>query len=251
MKRSTLILTLIAGALVFLCVLVLYLPASWIASRLPPQVRCAQMGGSIWHGECLGLTFQDDRIGDATWNLSPLKAFTGRLSGDVDVRGGALIARGNLDLALDGAGEITGLDARFPLDPAFLRQFSRNQRGLVSAQFARVVLGPGGAPQLLQGAVELRDFREVAPRLRELGNYRLSFDGQARADGVNVGQLTDLGGAFAVNGTVTFTPPNTYVVQGTIAGRTAEAESIVRNEIALGAPPDASGRNQFSIESSF
>jgi Type II secretion system (T2SS), protein N len=251
LKRGTLILTLIAGALVFLCVLVLYLPASWIASKLPPQMRCAELGGSIWQGECLGLTFQGDKIGDATWNLSPLKALTGKLSGDIDVRGGALIARGNLHLAFDGAGEITHFDARFPLDPAFLRQFNRNQRGLVSAQFPRLVLGAGGAPKLLQGVVELRDFREVSPRVRDLGNYRLSFDGNPQANGVNVGTLTDLGGAFAVNGTVTFTPPNTYVVQGTIAGRTAEAEAIVRNEIALGAPPDASGRNEFSIESSF
>ena len=140
MKRSSLILTLVAGTLVFLCVLVLYLPASWFASRLPPQMRCAELGGSIWQGECLGLTVQGNPIGDLTWNLAPLKAITGRLAGDVDVRGGALIARSNLDLGFDGAGELTGLDARVPLDPAFLKQFHRNQRGMVSAQFARVVL---------------------------------------------------------------------------------------------------------------
>lgn len=250
MKRSTLILTLVAGALVFLCVLVLYLPASWFAAKLPPQVRCAELGGSIWQGECLGLTIQGDRIGDATWNLSPLKALTGRLSGDVDVRGGALLARGNLDLGLNGAGEITDVDARFPLDPAFLKQFHRNQRGNVSAQFARVVLGAGGAPKLLQGAAELRDFRELNPP-RDLGSYRLTFDGSTQADGVSVGKLNDLGGAFAVDGTVTFTPPNNYVIHGFIQGRTAQAEAIVRNEISLGVPPDASGRNEFSIESSF
>ena len=55
-----------------------------------------------------------------------------------------------------------------------------------------------------------------------------------------VGKLRDLGGPFVVDGTVTLTPPNAYLVQGFITGRTAEAERLVR-EITLGAMPDASG----------
>ena len=55
---------------------------------------------------------------------------------------------------------------------------------------------------------------------------------------------------FAVDGTVTLTPPNTYLVNGFITGRTAQAESLVR-EIALGARPDASGRTEFSFEGSY
>ena len=46
---------------------------------------------------------------------------------------------------------------------------------------------------------------------------------------------------------VTLTPPNAYLVQGFITGRSAEAERLVR-EITLGAPPDASGRSAFSFE---
>lgn len=250
MKRGTLILTIIAGTLVFLAVLVLYLPAGWFASRLPPQVQCAVLGGSIWHGECLGLTVQGGKFGDATWNLSPLKALTGRLSGDVDVRGGMVTARANLDMRLDGAGEITGLSAQFPMDPAFVKEFPRDQRGLVVAQFERLVLDAGAAPRQLQGKVELQDFRQISPRPLELGSYRLTFDGSTQANGVSVGKLVDIGGPFAVDGDVTFTPPNNYVIQGFITGRTAEAEGIVR-EITYGVPPDASGRNQFQFENSF
>jgi hypothetical protein len=251
LKRGTLFLTLCAGTLVFLGVLVLYLPASWFASLLPAQVRCAELGGSIWHGECLGLSVEGGKFGDATWNLSPLKALTGRLSGDLDVRGDALTASANLDLGMDGAGELTQVVAQFPLDPAFVAQFPRDQRGMVAVRFARLALDAGGMPKLLEGNVELRDFRQVSPRPLELGSYQLSFDGKAQADGVNVGKLKDTGGPFAVDGTVTFTPPNNYVIQGFITGRTAEAESLVRNEIAFGAPPDAAGRSQFQFENSF
>jgi hypothetical protein len=243
-KRGTLILTLVAGALVFLCVLVFYLPASWFASMLPARVQCAELGGSVWHGECLGLAVQDTPLGDATWNLSPLKALTGRLSGDVDVRGGVATARADVDLGFDGSGEVRNLASQFPLDPDFVRQFPRDQRGLVAAQLKRVELGAKGAPLRLEGTVELRDFRQVGAHPLVLGSYQVTFDGTP------VGKLRDLGGPFAVDGTVSFTPPNNYVVQGFITGRTAEAEGIVR-EITLGAPPDASGRSQFQFENSF
>lgn len=248
--RRTQLLTVVAGALVFLVVLVIYLPASWFASMLPPQVRCDELGGSVWHGECLGLTVQGGRLGDATWNLSPFKALTGRLSGDVDVRGGALTANSELDMRFDGSGELRNAQARFPMDPAFVPQFPRDQRGNINAQFSRLVLAKGGTPSLLEGSVELLDFKQVSPRPIELGSYRLTFDGAPRDDGSSVGALNDVGGPFAVDGTVTFTPPNTYVIQGFITGRTAQAESIVR-EITLGAPPDAAGRSSFQFENSF
>lgn len=250
MKRGTLILTVVAGTLVFLAVLVLYLPAGWFASMLPPQVRCDQLGGSVWHGECVGLSVDGGRIGDATWNLSPLGALTGRLSGDVDVRGGALTARANLDVGLDGAGEFTDVSAQFPLDPAFMKQFPRGQRGLIVARFARLAIDASRVPRHIEGSVELRDFRQVSPRPLELGSYRLSFDGSPPEDGVIVGRLVDIGGPFAVDGNVTFTPPNNSVIQGYITGRTAQAESIVR-EITYGVPPDASGRSEFQFENSF
>jgi hypothetical protein len=248
--RRTQILTLVAGALVFLGVLFLYLPASWFASMLPPQVRCGELGGSVWHGECLGLEVQGGRLGDATWNLSPLKALAGRLSGDLDVRGGALTANTDFDLRFDGSGELRKAQARFPMDPAFVAQLPRDQRGKISAQFDRLVLAAGGTPTLLDGSVELLDFRQILPQAIELGSYRLTFDGAPQDNGNSVGELKDVGGPFAVDGTVTFTPPNTYVIQGFITGRTPQAESIVR-EITLGAPPDASGRSAFQFENSF
>ena len=250
MKRGTLILTLSAGTLVFLAVLALYLPASWFAAKLPPWMNCARLGGSVWHGECLGLTIEGGKFGDATWNLSPMAALSGRLSGDVDVRGGALTARADLHLRFDGSGELQDLSAQFPMDPAFMPQFPRDQRGLIVARFTHLSMAAGGALRQLEGSIELRDFREVSPRLLELGSYRLVFDGKAQADGATLGRLDDIGGPFAVEGTVAFKPPNNYLANGYITGRTAQAENIVR-DITLGAPPDASGRSQFSFEGSF
>jgi hypothetical protein len=249
MKRGTLILTIAAGALVFLAVLFFYLPASWFAAWLPPQVRCAQLGGSVWHGECRGLAYQGGSLGDATWNLSPGGLFTGRLVGDVDLRGTGLALRANVDLGFDQSGELSDVSARIPLDPAIIPQFSAQQRGTVTAELQRLVLAPGGFPTQAAGIVELHDFRQVSPRPLPLGSYRLTLDGSPSEDGLQ-GQLRDLGGPFAVEGIVKLSPPNQYTGRGRIAGRGAEAEGIVR-QITFGAPPDASGRTEFNFEGTF
>ena len=251
MKRGTLLLTVIAGLAVFLVVLVLYLPASWFASALPPQLRCDELGGSVWHGECLGLQWQGAKLGDATWNLAPARALTGNLSGDLELRGSAVNLRTDLDTNFSAVGELRNLSANLVLDPALLPQFPRDQRGRVTAQFVRLELGEGAAPRSLEGTIQLHDFRQLGARPLALGSYQLTFEkGAPTATGAAVGTLRDLGGPFAVNGTVTLTPPNAYLVQGYITGRTAEAERIVR-EITLGAMPDPSGRSTFTIEGSY
>lgn len=247
MKRGTLTLTIVAGILVFLGVLALYLPASWFASMLPSQVRCTELGGSVWNGECVGMQYQGTPLGDAAWNLSPLRALTGKLSGDVELRGAMLNARADLHLGFDGAGELRNVGAQLPMDPALSPQFNRDYRGRIVVNLQRLSLGPDATPQSLQGTLELHDFRQVRPQPLALGSYQLAFDGTVQPTGASTGQLKDLGGPFAVEGTVTFAPPNEYAVSGFITGRSAEAERVVR-EITFGAMPDASGRSAFTFE---
>jgi hypothetical protein len=249
-KRGSLVLTTIAGLAVFLGVLVLYLPASWFASLLPAPLRCAELGGSLWQGECLGLDFAGAKLGDAAWNLAPGSALTGHLAGDVDVRGGSLNARADLDLKFDGTGELRNVTARFPLDPSFVAQFPRDQRGSIVADLKRVVLARGRTVAQLQGTIELHELRQVGTNPLVLGSYRLTFDGAAASNGTSIGKLHDIGGPFAVDATLTLTPPNGYLVQGFMTARSAEAERLVR-ELTLGVPPDASGRSAFSFEGSY
>jgi hypothetical protein len=250
MKRGALALTIAAGLAVFLVVLVLYLPASWVAASLPPGVRCDGLGGSVWHGECLGLEIHGAKLGDATWNLAPTRALTGRISGDVDIRGTALDARADLDTSFSGVGELRNVALRLLLDPALLPQVPPQQRGTVSARLERLELGAGLAPRAIVGVIEARDLVQTGAQAQDLGSYELRFDGSPPQDGALAGKLRDLGGPFIVDGTVKLIAPDGYVVQGYITGRTAAAERLVR-EITLGAMPDASGRSTFSFEGSY
>jgi hypothetical protein len=51
----------------------------------------------------------------------------------------------------------------------------------------------------------------------DLGSYQVTFECRPQA-GAPCGKLRDLGGPFAVEGTVTLNPPNAYLVQGFITG---------------------------------
>jgi hypothetical protein len=249
MKRARLALTILAGLAVFLAVLFFYLPASWFRSYLPAQVACRDIGGSVWGGECLGLEVQGAKLGDATWNLAATGALRGRLAGDVDVRGALAQARANVDVSFKGSGELRDVRAQFPLDPAFVPQFPADRRGQVAVDLRRAVV-EGRSVRLLEGTIELRDFREITPRLMEFGSYRATFDGRTQPDGSVLGTVNDLGGPFRIEGTLVLTPPDQYTFQGTITGRTAEAERLVREAIPY-ARPDASGRTEISFEGTY
>ena len=250
MQRRPLVLTVIAGLAVFLVVMALYLPASWIVSALPPQLSCTEVGGSVWNGECLGLKYQGAALGDANWNFAAARALRGRLAGDLEVRGTAINGRADLDSSFAGVGELRNVKLQMTLDPALLPQVPREQRGTLSADLKRVAIAAGGALHALDGTIELRDLRQIGAQPMELGSYQVTFDGNAAADGALTGKLHDLGGPYIVDGTVKLTAPNGYLVQGYITGRTADAERVVR-EITLGAMPDASGRSTFSFEGSY
>jgi hypothetical protein len=247
--RAKLALTIFAGLAVFLVVLFFYLPASWFRSYLPAQVTCADIGGSVWSGECLGLAVQGAKLGDATWNLASTGALRGRLVGDADVRSALAHARADLDVSFKGVGELRNVQAQFPLDPAFVPQFPADRRGVVAIDVKRAVVA-GEAISQLEGTIELRDFREITPRLMELGSYRATFDGNKRADGTLLGKVNDIGGPFRIEGTLTLAPPNQYSFRGAITGRTPDAERLVREAIPY-ARPDASGRSELSFEGTY
>jgi hypothetical protein len=249
MKRGRLALTVVAGLLVFAAVLFFYLPASWLRSYLPPGATCNDIGGSVWGGECLGLQVQGAKLGDATWNLAATSALRGRLVGDAEVRGALARARADLDVSFRGAGDLRNVQAQFPLDPAFLPQFPGDRRGFVIVDVKHAELGDQSVKRL-EGTIELREFREITPRLMELGSYRATFDGVPQPEGKVIGHVNDIGGPFRIEGTLVLTPPNQYSFQGFITGRTADAERLIREAIPY-ARPDPSGRSELSFEGTY
>jgi hypothetical protein len=170
---------------------------------------------------------------------------TGKLVGTVGVTRSNASARSDLALDFGGTGELTNLQARVPLDPAIAAALPANYRGDVMLDFKRIGIAKGRLTAL-KGTASARNLRQVGSRPMAFGNYDVTFDATAAADGSLTGNLTDRGGPLAVLGTIRITPEPGYEVNGTVTARADAAQSLKRQIEFLGLP-DPSGARSFSV----
>jgi hypothetical protein len=85
---------LLLGLAGFLAILVVRLPAAWFAGQLPGQIRCEGLGGTVWHGDCDGMSIDQGLpnraplgIDALQWTLHPAAMLRGRVSADDNFTG--------------------------------------------------------------------------------------------------------------------------------------------------------------------
>ncbi len=234
-----------AAVAAFLLVLIVRLPARWAALALPRNLACERLSGTLWSGTCAGLAAERTPIGDLAWSLHPLQLLTGRLSLDIALVRNGGTARGNVELSPTGSVTAHGVHADFAIDRGLIPELPPSTRG--SAELDLVSLRWNGTRVTeIRGEIDVRDL--TADRGEPLGSYRLSFPGGTGDE--PVGELTDLGGPFALQGTVQLTSEPGYLVKGLIASRPSASPDLVSELSYLGAP-DAQGRRPFSVEGTF
>ncbi|MGB6451405.1 MAG: type II secretion system protein N, partial [Steroidobacteraceae bacterium] len=233
------------GVAAFVLVLVVQFPARWAALALPRGVACGQVAGTLWSGTCAGLAAAGMPLGDLGWSLHPLRLLTGRLDLDVALTRGAGAARARVELSPTGAIAARGIHADFPLDHAFIPQLPPSTRGSAAVELSSLDWN-GKRITEIHGQIEVQGLTIGGGEL--LGSYRLLFPGSPGSE--LVGHLSDLGGPFAVAGTVRLTAEPGYEVDSLIAARPSASPDLLSQLRYLGAP-DAQGRRQFSIAGTF
>lgn len=232
------------GVAAFVLILIVQFPARWAAFALPHGVACTQVAGTLWSGTCAGLAAAGLPIGDLEWTLHPLRLLRGRLAVDVALSRGAGAARARVELSPGGAIAARGVHADFPLDQALIPQLPPSTLGSAELELASLNWN-GKRITEIEGQIEVRGLTVGQGEL--LGSYRLLFPG---GPGEPAGQLSDLGGPFAVEGTVRLTPEPGYEVDGLVAARPSASPDLVSQLRYLGAP-DAQGRRPFSVAGTF
>ncbi len=248
MKRVGL--TVAASLAVFVLVLWFNLPASWVRGWLPTSIGCGDLTGTVWRGECAAFSMGgSEPLGTLTWNISPLRIFTARVVGKASLAARELAVSADLALRFSGDGEIRNLQARVPLSQAVITSLPSNIQGVASADIGWLVIR-NGRLALLDGVVEARELRDVGSTAMSLGNYAVTFSGEAAADGSLTGELVDRGGPLAVRATLQLTPEPGYLLQG-VVGTRPEAAQRLRRQLEMLGPPDNNGQRQFALEGTF
>lgn len=237
--------TIAAGVAAFLLVLIVRFPARWAALALPRNLACAQLSGTLWSGTCTGLIAAGAPLGDLTWSLRPLRLLAGRLALDVALARAGGTARASVEIGPTGAVTAHDVRAEFPLDRGLIPALPPYTHGSADVDLA-LLRWNGRRVTQMHGQIDVRDL--TAGQGEPLGSYRLLFPGGPGDE--PDGQLSDLGGPFAVQGTVRLTREPGYVVQGLIAARPTALPDLVSQLRYLGAP-DAQGRRPFSVAGTF
>jgi hypothetical protein len=239
----------IAGLVVFLALMLARFPARWAAGWLPNDIRCERLAGTLWNGRCGALTVAGTSLGDARWNIRPLRLLAGKFAADVVLGKSDLDVRG--EIATGPSGELTARNVKavVPLAASVLPQLPPNLRGTVRADLARLVVS-GRTITAIEGRIEALDLAQVGgARAFPLGDYAVSFP-QGAADSEPVGALEELRGPLDVSGSLRLTREPGWVLEGRVAARPDASPELARQLQFLGSP-DAAGWRPFSMAGTF
>lgn len=249
MKRGIWITVLAVVA--FVAIVVARLPASWVVPEPPGVVSCASVDGSIWSGTCAGLNVQGSTVGDVVWNVHALRLLVGKLSANIILTRPTGSVHGDFDVGLDKSITARNVQADLPLDRDLMSLLPRNLQTLhgnaradiTSAHFAKNLITQ------IQGRIELHDLEDRGREITPLGSYSLTFPPGGAGD--PTGQLHDLGGPLAIEGTVRLMQDKPgFDVEGFVTARPDAPPSLINQLQYLGSP-DAQGRRQFGSQMTF
>lgn len=173
------------ATLVYLALLLAWVPASLLAWALPQLTRqtvwLEQAQGSVWHGQATGLRVQTAagpglQLGRVNWQFRPLDLFGGRLGYRLELAGAGIDAQGVLRTGGQG-GEIRDIRAELPA--GMLGQFSPDlglwqPGGRLVFEASKLAFRREG----VEGQATLRWLDAVSGRVRQpLGSYRADLEG--------------------------------------------------------------------------
>jgi general secretion pathway protein N len=231
----------------FVAIVVARLPATWVVPAPPSAVSCAAVDGSIWSGACAGLTAEGSPLGDLTWSVHPLSLFTGKLAANVELTGPVAAVHGDFAVALDKSITVRNAQASVPLNQGIKRLLPALQAlsGSANANIVFARYAKGFVTQI-QGRIEAHDLvSHDRDGVATLGSYAVTFPAGAGSSGDPTGELQDLAGPLAVQGTLRVMQDKPGVeVHGLVAPR-ADATPELRHQLEYLGSPDAQGRREF------
>lgn len=250
MRRGFLITVLAVVA--FAAIVIARLPATWVIPTSSPFASCGALDGTIWSGTCAGLTTQGLPVGDLTWDVHALRLLTGKLSANLALLRPNGSIRGDFDVGLDKSLTARNVQADLPLDRDLAMLLPPNLRtlqGSAHADIALLHLTKNNIITQLQGRIEVHDLEDHdrSGEVMRLGSYSLTFPG---GDGDPTGQLKDLGGPLALEGTVRLKQDQPGVMLDTFITPRPDAAPQLVSQLQFLAP-DAQGRRQLTTEMTF
>lgn len=241
---------LLLGLAAFALALIVVLPARWMGSVLPEGVQCDQWSGSVWRGQCSGLTLSDSgkvvmKLASLRWKLRPLALLGLKVSADFRSSWANGQATGRVAVGAGGTIQLRDMVASTVLDPSALGALPAGWRGraeLAGGEFD----WHGGTLGRLGGVLEVSELTDR--RGTSLGGYRLELP--AGSTPPFTGQLRDTGGPVQVEAQFQLAADRNWSLEGRMRQRDAGDLRLSRQLDMLGSA-DATGWRRLSAAGDF
>lgn len=241
-----------AGFAALLVSLVALFPARVAVGILGlPGESASGFSGTLWHGAAQRLSVGGVTLGPVRWSARPLHLLTGQAVARVEATLPDGFLNGTVGLGLGGTLAISDLEAAAPL--SWLAPAAGAAGGQIAARFDRIAARNGrveaAVGTLKVGGVVLPI--PTAGRQLGAGTYVVTFDtAKLGTDESLTGSLSDDGGPLEITGTVKFTPPRSYEINGKAKPR-PDAPAELRSALQMLGPATADGAHSLSIAGSF
>jgi general secretion pathway protein N len=245
------------GVLALLAFALVTLPASVAAGPLRKAgIEAGAFGGSIWSGRATALSWRGASIGDAAWQIAPLRLVTGRIAGHAMLTRADGSIETNFNLSLTGR-DVKLRSTRFTLPLAALNALPlgmpKGWQGQASGQFDAIELQQGW-PANIKGALDLDGLVAPPPRNAPVGSFHAVFPAAQPQPSLSVppdpsnltAHVADKDGPFSVDAQLTLSRTRDFAFEGTLLPRGPVPPAMERSLQLLG-PADATGRRQFSV----
>lgn len=208
---------LVIGALV-------WLPVRLLEGLLPPALRCAQLVGSLWQGQCVGLSVRGSRSGELRWVVRMPQLADAALPIDVLWSSGSSRLEGRLAVTTDARARFDVIQARISLQEvrdALPADISLGALAGVAGELQTTDLTlqlTGGQLVGVRGEVRLLGTR-LLRSAAELGDFAAEFRDTR-------GTVRDLGGPLQLRGEVQL-DSGRYVVQARAEPRSTGMRQVL------------------------
>jgi len=222
----------------FMLVVLVRLPASWITHALPARLSCDSPSGTVWNGRCDTVHVDALALRNLTWELLPGELLHAKLGVRLRLDDPLLQASGKA--LLNPKRHVQGYDllARLPLPSALAKGMPAGWSGLLELDIPRFEV-QGDTLEAATGTVRLRQLRQAQPAIA-YGSFEWRLEQGALADGHLSGALQDLGDGVRLQGRLSVGLKGDYDLNAKAAAAPGASEALQQLLQQLG-PVDAQG----------
>ena len=220
-------------AVIFICSLVYFAPASIIQKFLSGNIIAAGISGTLWEGSIRTIIVDQVNIQNISWSANPMSLLTGKIQANISINSSNL--KGQFEtIYTKSAVQARNLllNGNLSLLMPYFEKYGLTISGQFDANFERFDI-KNGIPQKVSGTLQTYDTSILGIFPLNLGDITSIFRQQTQSQGSLI-NLNNDNGELDLNGIITIGTKGAYLVDLTFSRNASTPKQVLRTVQILG-----------------